>query len=594
MSESPFSAGQRAVSLGVGAAQNMKSFVGRSSKIATPITMICGMIADLASTIGRFSLYLLIISIGLAVLSGFMWFARYRREFLKAASDGVMQPDEVKQLGESNVWSVTFAFSIVASVVMGGFVIADQMAGKDNKGVIASVVPGMDKVQESLFRVEKKIDSVKEDTVAIREEAKLIRNDTASLKQDTTAVREDTAKIVASVEEIAKRFEGLASSGGIIPGAKTPEEHYHNARVHELGGNFSAARKEYTEYLAANLDVLDPWMSYSAMLKVQEGREGTMEAMRYFGDKLTPRTASYETAMALLEERDARLKKLTALAEKHPDYGPLAYLISQEYSEVKRGEQTLADKRAEKEWLEKFRAANEGGKFIKFFLDKKEAQKWVDTAEASRVKLESMPAQVLENPVSLTAMQSNAGWAVNLSLTDFKVKELFYKLDGKGDFVSTGHQAFQNPQTGLPMVNMHLPLPDLAPGEHTLEVKYVDKNDQTNGPYTLKFSTADQQMTQGKTTLSMLSGSWLSFRDFDGKLLLYFTTLMSYRPVIQEIKYSIDSEALDQTFKFKPTDKMYEVGDDIYLAIPKDSKFVNVQVIYKDGTKSLMQTIRKK
>jgi len=594
MSDSPFSTGQRAVSLSVSAAQNMKSFVGRSSKIATPITMICGMIADLASTIGRFSLYLLILSIGLALLSGFMWFVRYRREFIKAAVDGVLQPEEVKQLGERNGWSVTFAFSVVAAVVMGGFVIADQVAGEDNKGVIASVVPGMDKVQESLFRVEKKIDSVKEDTAAIREETKLIRNDTTSLKQDTTAVRADTAKIVASVEEIAKRFEGLASAGGIIPGAKTPEEHYHNARVHELGGNFSAARKEYSEYLAANLDMLDPWMSYSAMLKVQEGREGALEAMRYFGDKLTPRTASYETGMALLEERDARLAKLMALAEKYPDYGPLAYLISEEYSEAKRGEQTLADKRAEKEWLEKFRAANEDGRFIKFFLDKKEAQKWVDAAEARRMKLESMPAKVMENPVSLTAMQSNAGWAVNLSLTDFKVKELFTKLDGKGDFVSTGHQAFQNPQTGLPMVNLHLPLPDLSPGEHTLEVKYVDKNDQANGPYTLKFSTADQQMTQGKTTLNMISGSWLSFRDFDGKILLYFTTLMSYRPVIQEIKYSINSEALDQTFKFKPTDKMYEVGDDLYLTVPKDSRFVNVQVIFKDGTKSLMQTIRKK
>ena len=57
----------------------------------------------------------------------------------------------------------------------------------------------------------------------------------------------------------------------------------------------------------------------------------------------------------------------------NPDFGPLAWLISQEFSEARRGDQTLADQRAEKEWLEKFRAAHAAGKFEKYFLDKKEA-----------------------------------------------------------------------------------------------------------------------------------------------------------------------------------------------------------------------------
>ena len=76
--------------------------------------------------------------------------------------------------------------------------------------------------------------------------------------------------------------------------------------------------------------------------------------MRYFGDKLKPRTVSYETALALLEDGEARLTQLRALAADHPEFGPLAWLISQEFSETRRGDQTLADQRAEKEWLEKF------------------------------------------------------------------------------------------------------------------------------------------------------------------------------------------------------------------------------------------------
>ncbi len=400
------------------------------------------------------------------------------------------------------------------------------------------------------------------------------------------------AKDGGSLEKIAQRFESLASTGGLITAAKTPEEHYHNARVHELGGNFSAARKEYAEYLASNLEALDPWLSYSAMLKAAEGKAGAVEAMHYFADKLKPHTVSYETALALLEDGEARLKQLQALAEKFPDFGPLAWLISQEYSETRRGDQTLADQRAEKEWLEKFRAAHAAGKFAKYFLDKKEAMKWIEAADARWAKLTSTPERVLENPVTVIAQQSSSGWAVVFTLTDFKAKELFYKLDGKGDFQSTGQLPMKNAQTGLPMINTYVPLPNLAPGEHTIEVKYVDKNEKTNGPYTLKFSTGDEQLAQGKMALNMTAGSWLSFRDYEGKVLLYFSQLLSYRPIIKEIRYSLNSDKVDQIYKFKPSDKMYVTGDELpFIYVPADSQFASVQVTYKDGTTSPVQKI---
>jgi len=399
-------------------------------------------------------------------------------------------------------------------------------------------------------------------------------------------------KSQATLDKIADRFEALASNGGIIQNAKTPEEHYHNARIQELGGNFTAARKEYSEYLVSNLEAIDPWMSYETMLKSAEGKAGAAEAMRYFGDKLKPPTVSYQTAMALLEDGEARIDKLKALADAHPDFGPLAWLISQEYSEDRKGEQTIADKRAEKDWLEKFRAAHAAGKFEKYFIDKKEAQKWIDAGAARYAKLISTPERVLENPVTLTTQQSNGGWAVIFSLADFKATELFYKLDRKGDFVSTGHLPQKSPQTGLPMINTYVPLPNLSPGDHTVEVKYTDKNGATNGPYTLKFSTASEQLAQGKQILEMTKGSWLSFRDYDGKVLLYFTHLMSYRPVIQEIRYSINSDAVDQVYKFKPSDKMYIAGDDVvYIPVPANSQYAAVQITYKDGTKSDVQKV---
>jgi hypothetical protein len=54
----------------------------------------------------------------------------------------------------------------------------------------------------------------------------------------------------------------------------------------------------------------------------------------------------------------------------------------------------------------------------------------------------------------------------------------------------------------------------------------------------------------------------------------------------------VNSEKLDQIFKFKPSTKMYEIGNDLpYLAVPANSEFANVQVTYKDGSTSPVQKI---
>jgi hypothetical protein len=66
-----------------------------------------------------------------------------------------------------------------------------------------------------------------------------------------------------------------------------------------------------------------------------------------------------------------------------------------------------------------------------------------------------------------------------------------------------------------------------------------------------------------------------------------------YRPAIKEIRYSLVSDALDQTFKFKPTDKMMTVDDvpsvDQCIVVPNETQFASVQVIYGDGTKSAVR-----
>lgn len=406
-------------------------------------------------------------------------------------------------------------------------------------------------------------------------------------RKAVTGMSAQMAKDGSSLEKIAERFDSIRSTGGLIAVAKTPEEHYHNARVHELGGNFAAARKEYAEYLSANLEAIDPWLSYTAMLKVAEGKTASLEALRYF-DKLSPRTASYETALALLEEGDTRVEKLKALAASYSDFGPLAWLISQEYSEARRGEQTLADQRAEKEWLEKYRAAQAAGKFHRYFLDKKEAQKWVDAAEVRWAKLSSLPENILQNPVTLMATETEKGWQLNFQLADSRAKEILYKVDGKGDFQSTGYMPNKNPQTGEEMINPGVFLANLESGEHMIEVKYLDRTGKTNGPYPLKFDTRAEQLKNGKEAIKR-TPALINFGRTDDEFRAFFIRILFHGPIIKEIRYSINNDKLDQSFPFEPITKVQENPKKVYAVIPSDTQFVSVQVTFIDGTKTAVQ-----
>jgi len=93
-----------------------------------------------------------------------------------------------------------------------------------------------------------------------------------------------------------------------------------------------------------------------------------------------------------------------------------------------------------------------------------------------------------------------------------------------------------------------------------------------------------------KQILNMTQNNWVSFRDFNGKQLIYFTHLESYTCGIKEVRYSINSDDLDKVWELQICDTknpMAVTKDIIYLTMPLDTaKSIAVQVIFMDGTKS--------
>ncbi len=95
---------------------------------------------------------------------------------------------------------------------------------------------------------------------------------------------------------------------------------------------------------------------------------------------------------------------------------------------------------------------------------------------------------------------------------------------------------------------------------------------------------------QEKRVLNLTKSSWAHFRDFDGRQLIYFTHLESYRCAIGAVRYSLDSDVLDRQWQLQPCDPKNPnaiATDKPYISLPLGSaKTIAVELTFKDGSKS--------
>ena len=108
---------------------------------------------------------------------------------------------------------------------------------------------------------------------------------------------------------------------------------------------------------------------------------------------------------------------------------------------------------------------------------------------------------------------------------------------------------------------------------------------------TLVAATAHAQSSgQEKPVLEMTKANWIALRDFNGQQLVYFTHLESWRCGIAQVRYSVNSDALDHVWQLQPCDQQNPnavTTDKPYIAFPGGSvQSVAVQLTYRDGTTS--------
>ncbi|MCA9704918.1 MAG: hypothetical protein KDK70_03600 [Myxococcales bacterium] len=373
------------------------------------------------------------------------------------------------------------------------------------------------------------------------------------------------------------KLEGVLDEEG---GAKAQPEANRDACAeateHERAKDYRAAREAYAQCLAKGTGHVDTHAAYQKILALEEGDAGARkayDALLASNDGVVVRLTH-----ARLQDREDRIARLERLIAEHPDFAPAYYELSLDYSAERLGERSLGDQAQEKQLLTAFLDRAKGKGFVDYFVDYDRADAQVEDARTRLSRLAGVDLSVLDEPVTMTAMASNAGWMLHFQVAE-PTTALYYRLRDETDFTK-----IEGSMVSVPLQRMST----------AVYIKYEDKSGAMRGPFELIHEPRSALGEMAKKALEMMPTAWVSLRDYDGKLLIYWTMLITYRCGLETVEYGLDTMTPDASYDPGECDPKnpYEVTGDptrIYQELPLTTKFVSVRLVYSDGTSSKVQ-----
>ncbi|MCH6255322.1 hemolysin XhlA family protein [Puniceicoccaceae bacterium K14] len=527
----------------------------RQTSIVTSgwLCTVGGLVADVLQPLAPFAFYVFLLSLVTTATLSFLCF-KGRKGLVGA-----------------------LVLSAIACLVMGFFTLLQQGDESEERGIVATTIPTIATLQDKLGLIEEKIDAIKEDTETI--------------KDTTSRIESKSDQVIESLDTIKETIASFKTDG-IINTPSSPEEHYHNARIHELGGDYSAARRSYLEYFKSDLPKLDPHLRFITFLKVQEGTAGARETYNAIATRSPSKMAPY--AKILLLPTESRKQNLKDYFDENPSFAPAAYHLSLEFSELRLGSQTIANKRDELRYISAFQQADEQGGLLRHLIDQELAQEWRTDANSRKRTIENTTGiDALENPVSISWMNTNSGAQANIQIIE-QALDIFWNIKGQSSPESVGQSTYNNPQTGKPAPNQFFYLPTNQQ-DCTIEISYTDAAGQKHGPYDFEYAAQKESNSSDIRILEMTKNSWGSFRDYDGKVFFYFSHLMAYRGTLSKIEYGANEETPNREFKFPAWNKagiaLIDETVPTHIIAPSSTQYITVQLTYKSGEKSTIARI---
>lgn len=396
------------------------------------------------------------------------------------------------------VWLTFFAVSAVTWTAV-TFVFAET----PQKGVVATVVPGVADLQAHILKI-----------------------------------GQDVTEIKGTVGRIEEKIDQLSKSGTEIANPKTPEEFYVNARFYEVKGNTGEALKAYEKFLELQPDYADVHLAYQTLMNNTQGIEATRQVYASLQMKHPDDPIVALMGIRLLSDRNERIAKLQALAAKYPTLGPVQFELAQEYLRPGPGNTTIDEMKSAKAAFDQFKKADEAGGVKRYYIDKEA----LDQVYKKRDEYEKMTTafygSMMEQPVTMSVEILPNLVSFTIIPKEVKVQKIFYSVDDPNPTIDTGlSQWVKDPSTGAPMPNNQVS-GKMATGKHVLYTKYVNSQGKESSVFKYPFEVPPIQ-AQAQPDPGVLGDPkknyTIVFQSIDGKSYDYF--------------YSVDQTTLDQHTK---------------------------------------------
>ena len=391
-----------------------------------------------------------------------------------------------------------------------------------------------------------------------------------NIDRSTLEISKTLKTLESSVRDLAD--EPLTAEDQLITDPKNDGEVYHNAKTLSRLGRNTEARASYVKLIKSGSPYVDVHQSFQEFAMGQLGLAGTR---RIYDKHISIRNPTVAVAISMLLEPNEKRARLTRFVNKNPEFAPGIYELSKS---LQNEDQTLAEKERELQLLKKVLRLHGEGLFLVHFLDKSAAGRSLQEI-ATRIRTLESKSQNAE-PVRIAFLRHRRVWSANLQIAE-PAAEIWYSLDGV-DFTTTGEGRFFDQRIGKVAPRSLFSFPVKNP-PNIIHVKYKDANGDQQGPFEIPFNAQQEAENDLQKKLKATKYHWVAFGGGDNSNRIYFTTLMGFRTLIEQVRYGAGVDQPNRTHHLP--DNLSD-AQRLYTSIPDDADYVVVQLEFKDGRES--------
>ncbi len=420
----------------------VKSFFRKSLVPLGLVGSVGGFISDVLKPFADFGFIFLMISLAGALITGISLLYFKRRE---------------GKIIHKEKWVAGFIFFALFAM-MWGIYIPISKAGPPN-GYLADNVDAISRLQKDVLKI----------------------------GEDVTEIKGDVKKIDSKLDNITAKITQVDLNGGIISDPRTPQEWYSNAVLYKLKGMNEDAIKAFEKFFNFNIIYLDPYLQYIEVAGNLKGNEYLNDFFTRLSEKYSANQTVRLMKAKINADRSERVKQFEKIYYEGDPGAPLLYMLITEYSYANLPQASMLDREKEVRYIDKLNELPSGKQLKEYFVNADmltEAQKILQTE--SNVNKTGPLGDMIKNPVQVQMYPLGGGeYSLIFISTDYLATNIYYRIDGSGEFTDTGENKAFGMQTSQRQPKTDVQV-KLSKGEHKIEVKYIVKSGEESKVYEYK------------------------------------------------------------------------------------------------------------